>query len=391
MTDAPPPTSAPADVTDENVPPPRLRTRLLFGLVLLLVSGGLALVGAEVAVRLVAPQQLIQIRPDLWQPVDTLGWARRPDVAVEMNTGERTVLVASDRDGFRVGRAGRQEAGTQVLLVGDSFVEALQVEYEQTFGHLLESSLARSLGRPVVVRNAGIGGWNPNHYLLRTRELVERDSFALVVVAVFVGNDAIGDRVEYMPPRTPVERHRFRLPRALSGAEFRDALLAPVNDGLEVRSHLYILFKNQLSTMRMRLGLTADYLPHVYRKDEADAGRWRVTAELARDLAATASTRGVPTLFVLIPERFQVYDDEFRRYLAGFGVDSSLVDVDQPSRLLAAGLRSEGLRVIDALSAFRAAPAGDRLYGTVDQHLSPRGHQLLADLLAPEALSMVRK
>lgn len=399
MTDATPPAPAPDAAPDagseaaaggDEHAPPRLATRLLFGLVLLVVSGSVALGVAELAVRVVAPQQLIQIRPDLWQPVDTIGWARRPDVSVAMNTGERTVTVASDHDGFRVGASGRQEAATQVLLVGDSFVEALQVEYAQTFGHLLEVSLSDALVRPVAVRNAGVGGWNPNHYLLRTRALVQRDSFALVVVAVFVGNDAIGAREDYMRPRTPVERRHFRFPRALSGAEFREALLAPVNDGLEVRSHLYILFKNQLSTLRMRLGLTADYLPQVYRKDEAGAERWRITTELSRDLAAAAAARGTPTLFVLIPERFQVYDDEFRRYLAGFGVDSSLVDVDQPSRLLLESFHAAGLHVIDALPAFRAAPAGERLYGRVDQHFSPRGHQVLADLVAREALTMVR-
>lgn len=395
MTDAPTHASATdasaSDDAPSGAPRSRLATRLAFGLVLLGFSGCFALGAAEIAVRVAAPQQLIEIRPDLWQPLDTVGWGRRPDVSVVMNTGERTVTVRTDRDGFRVGAEGRRDAASQVLLMGDSFVEALQVEYEQSFGHLLERGLADSIGRSVVVRNAGIGGWSPNHYLLRTRALVQRDSFALVVVAVFVGNDAISRRVDHMPPRTPVERHRFRFPRALSGAEFRDALLAPINDGLEVRSHLYILFKNQLSTLRMRLGLTADYLPEVYRKDEAGADRWRLTAEVSRDLAAAAAARGVPTLFVLVPERFQVYDDEFRRYLAGFGVDSSLVDVDQPSRLLREAFEAEGLRVIDALPAFRAASDGERLYGTVDQHFSPRGHRVLADLLLREALPMVRR
>lgn len=390
MTEAP--TTEPTkDPAPSDAPRAPLATRLAFGLVLLCLSGCFALGAAEIAVRLAAPQQLIEIRPDLWQPIDTLGWGHRPDVSVLMNTGERTVTVRTDRDGFRVGTEGRRDAASQVLLVGDSFVEALQVEYEQSFGHLLERGLADSLGRSVAVRNAGIGGWNPNHYLLRTRALVQRDSFALVVVAVFVGNDAISRRVDAMPPRTPVERHRFRLPRGLAGAELRDALLAPVNDALEVRSHLYILFKNQLSTLRMRMGLTADYLPQVYRRDEAGAERWDLTAEVSRDLAAAAAARGVPTLFVLVPERFQVYDDEFRRYLAGFGVDSSLVDVEQPTRLLREAFEARGLRVVDALPVFRAASGGERLYGTVDQHLSPRGHQVLAELLLRETVPLVRR
>src|SRR5207248_4215317 len=44
------------------------------------VSLALACGLGEMLVRIVAPQQLIVKRPDIWQPVDTLGWNHRPDV-----------------------------------------------------------------------------------------------------------------------------------------------------------------------------------------------------------------------------------------------------------------------------------------------------------------------
>jgi lysophospholipase L1-like esterase len=354
------------------------------------VSGVVALLGGEVLVRLVAPQQLIQIRPDLWMPADSIGWLRRPNVTGHINTGERTVAVRTDREGFRVGVSGRKEAATQVLLLGDSFIEALQVEHEQSVAHLLETRLEGALGRSVAVRNAGTSGWSPNHYLIRTRQLLATDTFRLVVVALFAGNDAIAYREAYIPPREPVARNHFRLPRRVSWGEFVAAFLAPTNDALEVRSHLFILLKNQMATVRMRLGITADYLPVEYRKAEAASPRWRNTAELSRELAEVAETHGARVLFVLIPERFQVYPDEFQRYLRGFGIDSSAVDVDQPSKLLLRELSSLGLNVVDVLPAFRAAPSDDRLYGTVDQHLSPEGHQVLTNVIAPLAARAIQ-
>ncbi len=118
----------------------RLRTFLLSSA---LAAGSLlvTLLFAELAIRLIAPQQLIQIRPDIWQPVDSIGWARRPNVSTTINTGERTVDIHTDRDGFRVGANGRTEAERQVLLLGDSFMEALQVQHEQSFAALLEERL----------------------------------------------------------------------------------------------------------------------------------------------------------------------------------------------------------------------------------------------------------
>src|SRR5262249_43497278 len=88
----------------------------------------LALGAAEVAVRIVAPQQLILKRADIWKPRDTLGWDHRPNVNTTINTGERTVQVRTDSDGFRIGRNDPPAGGSQVLLIGDSFAEALQVE-----------------------------------------------------------------------------------------------------------------------------------------------------------------------------------------------------------------------------------------------------------------------
>jgi hypothetical protein len=261
-----------------------------------LVGASLGVAGllAEVLVRLVAPQQLILIRPDLWQPADSVGWVHRPNVAVRINTGERGVTFFTDHRGFRVGKTGPTEAAIQVLLLGDSFMEALQVQHEETTAFLLERELSRLLARPVGVRNAAVVGWDPNQYLLRARQLLARERFALVVVAIFVGNDAVTERVDYLRPRAPVRRAQFHLPRGLSRTDVVDAVFAPVNDWLEIRSHLYVLLKNQMSLLRMRLGLTAQYFPVEYLASEATSPRWRVTADLCRDVAPLAARHQGP-------------------------------------------------------------------------------------------------
>lgn len=375
---------------------PRPRTRRFraaaLGTLLIGVSCGLALLLAELVIRLAAPQQLIQIRPDLWQAVDTLGWSVRPNVATTINTGERTVDVFTDSDGFRVGRNGRREAATQVLLIGDSFMQALQVEHEASIAGLLEAGLEQRLGRPVAVRNAGVDGWNPNQYLIRTRQLLARDSFDLVVVAVFVGNDVVAEQVDYLPARSPVEQHELRMPHRLSWSEIVSAWLAPVNDGLEKRSHLFTLVKNQLSTVRMRLGLTAEYFPYVYRRDQAESPRWKATAKVAAAHARLDAERGIPTLFVLVPERFQVYEHFFDEYIKAFDIDPAVVDLEQPSRELRRAFAEEGLEVIDVLPLLRSArDSTPPLFGSVDRHLSPQGHVVLTSLVTPKAATLIQR
>ncbi len=359
-------------------------------LALVALSTVVALLVAEMAVRVVAPQQLILIRPDVWQPADTVGWLHRPNVATEINTGERTVHVYTDADGFRVGAEGRVEAGREVLLLGDSFMEALQVEYEDSGAGLVERGLTSALGAPVAVRNAGIGGWDPDQYLLRARSLIPGGDFDAVIVAVYLGNDVLERARDHVPPRQPVRRYRLRLPRSLAAGELVDAFVRPINDALEVRSHLFLFFKNRLQQLRMQAGLAVLTFPSAFLEETASDGRWEVTAGLLTDLRDLAASHDVPTLFVLIPTPFQIDEADLRRYVEGYGLDPEAIDLEQPNRILAAELEGAGIRVVDLLPDFRRAHAdGVRLYGVVDQHFTPEGNRLFAERVIPAALDLL--
>ncbi len=375
----------------ERVPGRARRLRsLALNLGLVLVSFGFAGLLAEAAVRVVAPQQLITIRPDLWQPADTVGWLHRPGVSTEINTGERTVSIHTDLDGFRVGEDGRVSEGAEVLILGDSFIEALQVEYEQSVSGFLQETLPALAGQPVAVRNAAVGGWDPDQYVLRAETLLAERSYALVITAVYLGNDIIDRRRDYVAPREAVTRHSLRLPRRLSREEFINAILAPVNDLLEIRSHLYLLFKNRLQTVRMKLGLAVLTFPPPFLKSEADSVRWDLTADLFEEIGDLAVESGARALFVLVPTPFQVDSADLAIYVRGYDLDPNLIDLDQPNRRLVADLTSRGLTVYDPLLAFRAAhDQGELLYGTVDQHFSPAGNELFASLVAPLAADML--
>ena len=365
------------------------RSRLLSALLTVVLVGaslGVAFGLGELLVRLVVPQQLVIKRPDIWQAVDTLGWAHRPNVNTTINTGERTVRVITDRDGLRVGLRGRVEGKRHVLLLGDSFMEALQVEYEQSVAGLLEARLTSRLGEPVAVRNGGVGGWDPPQYLMEARRRIGREGFDLVIVAVYLGNDVVPRRIERYPPGPPVDVpiHRFRWPQCFCSREFVDAVLYPINDFLKGRSQLFNFLKQRAGTLRMRLGLTAEYLPTDLLRREANSPRWAVTAQICRDIARLARAHGASTLFVLIPARYQVDTAAFYQALRGFRIDPAAVDLEQPERLLGSAMHGYGLDVVDVLANFRQTMrGGTRLYGEVDSHLSPDGHDLLEHVIEP--------
>ena len=350
---------------------------------LLMVGTVVALGLAELLVRLVAPQQLILIRPDIWQPVDTVGWAQRPNIRTDVNTGDRTVTMVTDDNGFRTGISGRPDSGLRVLLLGDSFMAAMQVEYEASLAGLIERCLASRTGRSAAVWNAGVSGWDPPQYLVQARHAFERDSFDLVLVAVFLGNDIVSRRYVF-PPREPDRRHELRIPRRANWDELIDAVLAPVNDGLETRSHLFVLLKTRLRTLLMRFGLTAIEVPSELRKSEAASPRWSLTADILSDIDTLARAHGVPAVFALIPSIEAVEPSILAERVDAFGIDPASIDVEQPERLMRRELESRGLVVFSTMGALRVAQErGVILYGRADPHPSAAGHQVMWNAIAP--------
>jgi hypothetical protein len=98
------------------------------------------------------------------------------------------------------------------------------------------------------------------------------------------------------------------------------------------------------------------------------------------------------TCFVLVPSNYQIDPEAFQQYLAGFDIEPSTVDLDQPNRLLPEALAPFHLKVIDMLTPMRAAhQKGARLFGRVDVHFSPAGHDVAERILEPMIVEMLQE
>ena len=147
--------------------------------------------GLELAVRLLMPQVLPVDAPQIYRPDDAIGWRRNGGVRALANTGDRDVLVCTDARGDRISCVAPHPPGCRqrILVVGDSFVEALAVPFDDTAWARLE----RDTGACVDV--AGVGGYEPSQYLQLLRERLRDGAtrYDLVVASMFVGNDFVAD------------------------------------------------------------------------------------------------------------------------------------------------------------------------------------------------------
>lgn len=358
---------------------------------LVVASTAFILLLLEVFIRLFLPQQLVQLRPDIWIPADTFGWRHAPNADTTINTGEREVRFTTDAQGHRVSGKNTDEGGYRILALGDSFLAGLQVEYQWTIPALLEKALSGQMKRKVVVVNTGVNRWGPSHYLLEARRELARARHDLVLVFLFVGNDIVMDRHESFPPKRPIFTHSFRAPRNLSSEELIRAIAYPVNDFLERHSHLFVLVKNRTWHLLMRMGLSARRFYGVLLRSRAGSKRWEVTTSLCRDIRGLAAAHGIQTLFVLLPANIQVDKDLAYRYAGALGLSPDSIDLDQPSRLLKEKFSVWGLKLLDTTHMLREARTGGLrdIFGETDPHLGPVGHELVVRYIRPTVVDLL--
>ncbi|NLF24547.1 MAG: hypothetical protein GX589_02670 [Deltaproteobacteria bacterium] len=348
----------------------------------------------EIAIRCLAPQQLIYADQNIWKPDPKLGWRHVKNIDTLLNTGERTVRFATDEHGYRISpeQPPPTEPQLRILGIGDSFLEATQVENQETMLELLNSALSKQLGKSIKTVNAGVGGYDPNQYFLQTQEALKVGRFDLGIVFLYVDNDVVPARRNFINANDLGARHVFRLPKEFSWQELIDALFYPLNDLLETRSHLFVFLKTSLATTLGRLGLTAAYFPFGYRKDQAEDRAWQVTADICKEIGELFSARAVPAIFVLIPAPFQVHQAEFDNYATMFGLEPKELCLEQPNRILEHELKTRGLYVIDTLAALRQADqTGELLYGRISKHFSAAGHRVVAAELLPHATKTLKE
>jgi hypothetical protein len=340
-----------------------------------LLPVALGLVLLEAVTRIVAPQVLQRDVPDLWEPDARFGWRRRPHMQLVANTGDRDVALCTDAERDRVAcpPPPPRACGRRVLVVGDSFVEALAIPWEQTAWARLEADTGACLDV------AGVAAYGVAQYALLAEDRLAGESrFDLVLVSLYVENDLTDDS-RAIPKSQEVARHPLRLlPDGLSQpALWRWAY--PYNQWLESRSHAYVGLRAAIRRQLDRADVGMFGVPAAVRPSRFAAATARETAAGVFRIADAARARGARTLVSLLPYRNQVIDPAGDALLEALPELAGDLDMDLPQKRLVPIL-AERVTVVDLLAGMRAEGRAD-LWGERDRHLSPEGHRVWFELL----------
>ena len=193
------------------------------------------------------------------------------------------------------------------------------------------------------------------------------------------GDVKINRRQYKFEPRKVAQMRKFNL----TFKNIKYNILAPLNDLLEVRSHLYILLKNRLSNLRAKLNLTAAYFPSHFKINQKDSKNWEITTQICKDIQEEFNKYMTPVIFILIPTNFQVNEDVYDNYVNNFRLDKSEINLNQPQNILMNLFSKNELSLHNPLKFMRESFNNDSLllYGELDTHLNGQGHKVMSEYL----------
>jgi hypothetical protein len=361
--------------------PVRWRSAVVNGL-LMIVAFGVAFAVVEVGLRAFFPQQL-----GVWYSLRNGLVIHPPGTRIHLaNFGQD---VRFNSLGMRdVEHATGKEPGTfRILLLGDSFLEALQVGLDDSFPRLLEKTLNGMTGQRIEVINCAVGGWGTDsqlEYLSRYGLSLKPD---LIVVAMTLHND-VSDNLEERFHALVDGRAVPKPSREMPGLTFG---LLKVKDYLASRSHTTQLVRRHWYRRTIRTGarqLDSHVLQLVRNEESAAVAKgWALTHELLLGVRQQGAGAGARTAAFLIPLSIQLYEDSLRVFLEQHGVTAEEISIARPQEIMRRFGATARLDVIDLLpDSRRWIEANGGTLHVWDGHWNVDGHRLAAAIVSEELI-----
>lgn len=294
----------------------------------------------------------------------------------------------------------KQDPGVaRIAVLGDSYVEAFQVESDSTFLRMAERTIQSASGRRVELMNFGRSGFTQTEQLLILQSDVLPFAPTIVVVCFLPSNDIADVRPETAPL---TERPFFRpdgdtLRLDTSFRQQRVFRLKVRIDPLKRRSALVSLVAERYTLLRaMRAGRPPD-LPRNSGPPEKVSGplslctnspdprlaqSYALCKRLLGEIASVCRQHQIPMLLVCLDTGAHVVETEEQLRRLDPSFDAFFFERD-----LAAQMDSLGAAFLGLQGPMRqASQAGARTHWV---HWSYDGHRVVARTLAPKLIEML--
>ena len=305
-----------------------------------------------------------------------------PNAEEVFATTEYRTTVRTNRFGLRGPELTDKQADTlRVLVLGDSFTMAVQVEEEETLAGRLDGKLDAAMGRDVQVLNAGVSGIGTADATAALEYLARSLQIDAALLNFYLGNDLRDNERSTERRRGSPQPMPAMAPVSPTQAWFQD-----LAKGLTRQSFLLTHLASQWA---LRSAMDDPHLLEhaeemaVFTDPELLQRQSRYTRIALEQFAVACSRLHVSCAVSLIPPAYAVDTARTNASFTAMGLDPSQVDLDVVAEAVRRAVPAS-VPVYDLTPQLRDAQArGEALYFTYDPHWTASAHAEAADVLAP--------
>ena len=385
---------------------------------LILLGIAVGLLCLEFGVRMMGAKPETYLRKfSQYHPV--FGWVKTPNMEGEFRRGDIKIHEKMNSRGLRdiEYEYVKPDSTIRILVLGDSFTEGYDVDFQNIFTEILERKLNEELSPATKYKyeviNAGTGGYSTDQEYLYYQLEGYKYQPDVVILMTYATND-IYYNIEakygnYSKPLFAIQNDSLYLtntplpePRRQESIKdfFRDMALYPIVTGIILKrfpsvavtlSKWGFVSKSTLETTKSVSGVSSkEKYPSSFQIFEREqpgkiSDAWHITDLLIRDLNSLTRANEGRFLLFSIPDRFQVYEDSWADTKARYYVNDSVWDPNLPDSLLSVTASRYGIPFLNMKNYLHTTHADkEPLYNGV--HWNVRGNEVAAEFIYQELI-----
>ncbi len=376
-------------------------------LLLICVGISFALVCSELLLRMFYPTCTVLRTFDYQRGVHL-----SPNQSAICSNGEFRVEVRSNSLGFHDHEhtVAPEKNSCRVLFLGDSLIEAVQVDMEESVTRLTENELREKSKQQIDVLNFASSGAGPSQYLQVLKTLGLNYSPDMVVLWLYLGND-IRNSHRSLQPSVTMPFHTLDSDEKLvfhpPPAEIPDSSLRKFFGGITLfRIIREAIRETPLQKPFVALGLAAhegkaswnrkgipmDWYSYKIPLDEEWNDAYRTVFAILKEVKRILAERDIPLLVAVIPTNLNI-EDRWQEALKYHNVEyhADEWDFDMPRRKVLEALHNLDIPVLDLLPSMQKDYQSHGISHSwkKDAHWNQRGHQIASQAVQPYIMESI--
>lgn len=334
-----------------------------------------------------------------------LGWSKIPNAEGEFRRGDVVIYEKFNSFGLRSPElATTKDSNTiRVLFLGDSFTEGYDVNEESVFTTLTQNTLQKKWPhKKIEIINGGTGGYSTDQEYLFLKHIGLQFRPDVVILMMYPTNDVFYN----IQPRYG----SYDKPLLSVKNDSLVAINVPLNEPKNSESFKSIFRETALyqftltrllpafpglTTMLAKTGMVSKETAHIATdkgkapssfgifdnnaKPEIDSA-WAITYRIIEHMQRLCDSAHTTFILTSIPDRFQLYDQDWRITQSRYNVNDTLWSRNKPERLLHDHARLFRYDFINLLDSLKSDSDNANMYNAV--HINEKGNAKVARILS---------